>query len=187
MTIYKAISGQSIIDVCLNTYGSIDYLYKLMQDNNVASVNTNVYGGQKFTWDDSLVIDQGLNTAFKSTNTRYCTDISNNGSVFYVIEGNGNGTGNGNGDPYNPGQKKYQMVFSTFYEAASDGETVITVRDASANLISGYDIVQIEKNIKPLKPSEFSWNKNASVLTLIDNSLGIGEQLFILFSKIIIE
>lgn len=82
MQTFYSISGQSLLDVCLNTYGSMDYLYKLLQDNGVLNANTAVLSGQKFTWDDSLVINQQINQSFSQSGIYYSTDVSALGSVF---------------------------------------------------------------------------------------------------------
>ena len=50
----KALNGQSIFDLCLQTYGSFDYLRKLMDDNNVENIDTPIQG-QSFTWDETLL------------------------------------------------------------------------------------------------------------------------------------
>jgi hypothetical protein len=75
MQIYKAINGQSIYDVCLQTYGSLDYIYKLMQDNAFAGLDDKVISGQDFVWDDSLVINQRVNAAFLSSDKLFATAI----------------------------------------------------------------------------------------------------------------
>lgn len=73
MQTYKAINGQSIYDVCLQTYGSLDYLFKLMQDNAFAGLDEIVISGQEFVWDDSLVINQQVNAAYLATGQLYST------------------------------------------------------------------------------------------------------------------
>ena len=52
---FIAISNSTIYDVCLNTYGALDYLIKLLVDNNITDINTNPINGQKFLYDDTLV------------------------------------------------------------------------------------------------------------------------------------
>jgi hypothetical protein len=52
---FIAISNSTIYDVCLNTYGTLDYLIKLMVDNNITDINTNPINGQIFLYDDTLV------------------------------------------------------------------------------------------------------------------------------------
>jgi hypothetical protein len=39
MTEFVAVKGSSMLDVCLNTYGTFDLLAKLIKDNNVDGVN----------------------------------------------------------------------------------------------------------------------------------------------------
>ena len=52
---FIAISNSTIYDVCLITYGALDYLIKLLVDNNITDINTNPINGQKFLYDDTLV------------------------------------------------------------------------------------------------------------------------------------
>lgn len=52
---FIAISNSTIYDVCLNTYGALDYLIKLMVDNNISDININPINGQIFMYDDTLV------------------------------------------------------------------------------------------------------------------------------------
>lgn len=55
MSEFIAISNSTIYDVCLNTYGTLNLLGKLMDDNNHEGVNTNPSKGQVFLFDDNLV------------------------------------------------------------------------------------------------------------------------------------
>lgn len=52
---FKAVDMSTIYDVCLNTYGTLNYLVKLMVDNDFEGVNTYPSAGQIFVYDDSLV------------------------------------------------------------------------------------------------------------------------------------
>lgn len=72
---FNAVDGQSLYDVCLNTYGSLDFMYKLLQDNGIRNVKDDVVTGQIFTWDDSLVINQQINQAFAASGIFYATDL----------------------------------------------------------------------------------------------------------------
>jgi hypothetical protein len=47
---FKVISGQSLLDVCLNTYGSFEFLTQLVLENNIQTLNDNVLSGQTFNW-----------------------------------------------------------------------------------------------------------------------------------------
>lgn len=67
---FKAVDMSTIYDVCLNTYGTFDYLVKLMVDNGFDGVNTYPTAGQVFSYDDSLVYglaQQKLNTVNYAT------------------------------------------------------------------------------------------------------------------------
>ena len=52
---FTAISNSTIYDVCLNTYGTLDLLVKLMYDNDFDGVDTLPTNGQVFSYDDTLV------------------------------------------------------------------------------------------------------------------------------------
>jgi hypothetical protein len=54
MTKFIAISNSTILDVCMNTYGSLNYLAKLMVENNHVNINTYPIVGQEFIFDENL-------------------------------------------------------------------------------------------------------------------------------------
>lgn len=74
MTTFIAGEGSTILDVCLNTYGTLDYLVKLMVDNNHPSVNDRPVKGTAYVFDETLV-----SVTNKNTNLNY------NGSVTNVV------------------------------------------------------------------------------------------------------
>ena len=57
---YTAKDGQSIYDVCLNTYGTLNLLFKLIKDNKISSTNEQRLAGKVFTFDTSLIIDNSI-------------------------------------------------------------------------------------------------------------------------------
>ena len=69
MQIFTAISGSTIYDVCLNTYGSLDFLTKLMIDNNFGSIDNYPENGQQFMFDETLVV----NKTVQQINIKYAT------------------------------------------------------------------------------------------------------------------
>lgn len=73
MTTYTSQSGQSIHDVCLNTYATLDLLVKLMQDNNFGGADSIPYSGQVFVFDETLVADQNLTGINTGTGITYAT------------------------------------------------------------------------------------------------------------------
>lgn len=52
---FNAVENSSIWDVCLNTYGTLNYLVKLMVDNNHAGVNIYPNSGQIYLYEQELV------------------------------------------------------------------------------------------------------------------------------------
>lgn len=186
MRTYRAITGQSIFDVCLQTYGSLDYLYKLMQDNGINGVNEDVLSRQPFVWDDSLVVDQQINAAFLATSRRYATAVSALGAVYYVVNQGGSIVPNTPENPYTPpnNENMYEATFATSFTAGAPDTVSATIQDVNGNLITGCDIVQVEKEIKPLKATDYVWNKNTSQITLLNGlTLDTGESLFVIYKK----
>jgi hypothetical protein len=179
--IYKAVNGQSLADICMNTYGSMDFFYKLLQDSGVANANQIPYSGQPFTWDETLTVDNAVNRTTILGKIRYATAYSNNNNTFYIVGENGvtpPPPGNPTPPPIIP-ISMYQKTSATSYEATTDGETVISLPS-----LAGKNITQIEKNIQPLTELEWSWNKVTATLTLT-GAIGVGEKLFIIYNEMV--
>ncbi len=64
---FTAISNSTIYDVCLNTYGTLDLLVKLMDDNDFNGVDTLPVNGQEFLYDDTLVKNISNNNLYQPT------------------------------------------------------------------------------------------------------------------------
>lgn len=80
MTNYKSIQGQSIYDVCMQTYGTLDRLIKLLTDNNIVGTEAPIPIGQLFTFDETLIFDiRTYNNNFKNK-IFYCTALSEGAS-----------------------------------------------------------------------------------------------------------
>ena len=73
---YTAKSGQSIFDICLQVYGTLDLIMKLIQDNNIASLNSSGFTGFVFNYDASLIVDNSIVTA--NINIPYTTELYGN-------------------------------------------------------------------------------------------------------------
>lgn len=192
---FTAVFGQSIFDVCLNCYGSLDYLYKLIQDSAVDSVNDIPKSGQVYTYDDSLVVDQNVFQKTTLSGVKYATNLGNNGSIYYIIDQNPNSNTNPNNnptDPYippplNPVNNMYEQVIETTYTAGADGENVITLTQIDGiTPLGAVRIVQIENEIKPMPPAGYLYNSNTSTLSLLPGyEMYAGQTLFILYAKTI--
>ena len=194
MQTYNAIAGQSIYDVCLQTYGSLNYLYKLMQDNGIQGLDELVSSRQPFVWDDTLVVDQLVNAAFAATNTRYSTDMAGLGNVYWVVNQEPiNSVPNSSPTPYTPPapQGAYSVTLATTWTSPADSVTVITPLDINGNTLVGCDVIQVEMEIKPLVPegqpgAQWIWNKLTGVLTLINNTYADQDVLVsILYTKLV--
>lgn len=51
---YRIQPGQSVYDVCLQVYGTLDYLVKLMTDNNFVSTNEANLNGRLIKFDSDI-------------------------------------------------------------------------------------------------------------------------------------
>ena len=178
---YYAVYGQSLPDICLNTYGSMDYFYKLLQDSGIADANQVPYTGQLFVYDPTVIVDVSVNRTTTLNNIRYATANAGNGNTYYLTTG-----GTGNPKPHNPPPQPptiynmYEKVSALNYTSISDtGETSIVIPT-----LTGKTIVQIERNIQPYKTSEWSFNKTTATLTLTE-PIFKDETLFIIYKEMI--
>lgn len=188
--IYTAVYGQSLLDVCLNCYGSLDLFYKTLQDSGVDNANVTPLSGQKFTYDDGLVTDMNVYQKTTLSGVKYATDFGNNGNVLAIVDQNPNGNTNPNQNPSNPytptnpTMSVYQKTSETYYTAGANGETLITLADIDGNPLNGKSILQIELETKPLKQTEYTWNPNTSQVS-IPKGLFKGQTIFVLYQEMI--
>lgn len=80
----QAVDGQSIYDVCLQVYGSLDKLIKLCTDNNITNIDI-IPNGKVFYYDTDLI------TNTNATGKQYATNA--------IIT---DGSGGVYGDEYGP-------------------------------------------------------------------------------------
>lgn len=160
---FNAVYGSSLSDVCLNTYGSLDFYVKLLNDNGVEP-NQLPYSGQPFMWDETLVFNQTTQSL-----------INANGIIYATL------LGYGVPEQVNPVITMYKDAIGTNYTATTDGETVITI-----SALQGNEIVQIEKEIKPLVAAQYIFDPIAGTITLLEGlSLVTDETLFVIYKKTI--
>jgi hypothetical protein len=77
-------------------------------------------------------------------------------------------------------------VESTQYVSNANGTTVITPLDKNGNSMIGYELSQLENEIRPLRSDEWVWNKVSGILTLINGAvIDAGSTLFILYTRIV--
>jgi hypothetical protein len=65
---YNSSDGQSISDICLNTYGTLDLLSKIMTDNNITDINQKIESNTTINWDLDLCVDRLLYDHWKNNN-----------------------------------------------------------------------------------------------------------------------
>lgn len=187
---YSAINGQSIYDVCLNAYGGLDNLIKLLQDSGAdQGINDVPQSGQQYVFDDSLVMDQAVNQAYTLSGIRYATLNGSNGQTYYIIIQKPVTAA-----PEPPGRivpipnpdDMVTQINGTSYTSSADGTTVITPLDKDGGSMIGVDLVQIEKEIRPIINANWVWNKTTGVLTLTNGEVvDNGQTLFIIYSKVV--
>jgi hypothetical protein len=168
--------------VCLNTYGSLDFFYKLVQDSNIPNADAIPATGQQFLWDRELVVDTQVLRTTTLGNIIYATVSGTNGNTLSVTIGTGQPIPpTGGGVPLPPtATNVYQKTSATYYTATTDNESTVTL----LGLISK-NIIQIERNIQPIIPTTYNWNNTTGVLTL-DDALMTGETLYILYTEMIV-
>lgn len=188
---YKAIEGQSLLDVCLQTYGTLDLLIKLMQDSGIDNVNVKPKSQQVFIYDDTLVFNQGVTNQYLLSNIIYATDAGENGSAYYIIRQPSPPPlvkkPTDLPTPINP-DDMYQRTSATSFTSGADGTTDIFPQDKDGLSMAGgtYDITQVELQIQPMKSSDYVWNKTLGKLTLLNGFvLDNGQTAFILYSQMI--
>jgi hypothetical protein len=162
-------------------------MYKLLQDNAIDSIDVIPYSGQVFTYDDTLVIDQGVNQQFTQAGIKYATNLGGSGLLIPIV--NGRPPLVKLPIPRNPPsqlQDMYSVTYSTSFTSSQDGTVIVTPVDKNGNSMAGYNIVQIELEIKPLEASQFSWNVAQGILTLLDGTtVDDGQTLFIIYSQMV--
>jgi hypothetical protein len=85
---YTGRYGQTIYDVCLQLYGDLGYLFKLMTDNEISSLNIGTVAGIQFIFDSSLISDRSIFDRNDDDNVIYCTaqpnQISNTSGAYNI-------------------------------------------------------------------------------------------------------
>jgi hypothetical protein len=82
---YRITAGQSFTDVCMNTYGSLDYYIKLLNDNNV-SPDDIPYTNQVVTWDETIIADQTIYISTTQAGIIFATLAGDNDNIYYTIK-----------------------------------------------------------------------------------------------------
>ncbi len=185
---YKAIDGQSNIDIVLQTYGTIDNLLKLIQDSGVDNVNVKPRSQQAFTYDDELIINQGIQNQFLLSGIIYATNSGINGETYYVIKQKSTPKVIKGPDILPPPpntEDMYSETNGTSFVSGADGTTTFTPMDKDGNSMIGVDIVQVELEIKPLTNVQWVWNKVLGTMSLIGVTLDAGQTAAIIYRKLI--
>ena len=159
---FNCVFGSSFSDVCLNTYGSLDYYVKMLNDNGIEP-DQQPYSGQPIMWDETLVTDQ---TVLKS--------INKNNIIFATL------FGYGVPQQENPITMQYKDVLHATYTATTPGETDITIVALQDN-----EVIQVEQETKPLVASEYTFTSSTGKIILLGEPLALNETLFVIYKKLV--
>jgi hypothetical protein len=181
MQLYNSQNGQSFSDVCLNTYGTMDTYIKMLKDNNLTPAAVPV-SSQVVSWDENLLVDQTVYSSNKKKGIIFSTMFGINNNSFYQVISPSNPTFYPtNPIPITPNSgSMYMQPLSTYY-TATGGESYIIL-----NALIGCNIVQIEREIKPMLPSEFTFDSATGKISFTSAVLSGGETIFLIYSKTII-
>lgn len=75
MKTWIAQKGQSIYDLSLQLYGSLDFILKLMQDNNIDAIHPSDLSGRRIIFDETLVTDNAVINNNGEKQIIYVTDV----------------------------------------------------------------------------------------------------------------
>lgn len=138
-----------------------------MIDNEFDNINLYPLGGQVFQFDETIISNNNI------SNKNYATANVISGALFsppFVIPSTIN---------YINDDDMYATSFTAY---GDDPTSVIYLTDDNGNSLAGFDVIQIEHEIKPYKNSEWQWEKLSGKLTLV-NPINKDETLFILYQK----
>ena len=159
---YPATNNQTIFDVCLSTYGSLNHLQKLVVDNDFGSINNYPEPGQVFIYDELLVKNDFT--------LRRLANILGEAPIF---------TTRALPDEIYIKMGTYKDTKKAEYTASTDGETSFTLTE-----LIGMELVFIEKDIKPLLTTDYTFNANTGTITFTgDISLQTDEQIHIVYKQ----
>jgi hypothetical protein len=86
MSTFYAVDGSTLFDVCLNTYGSLDFFYKLLLDNNIPNANYTPKTGESFNYDETLIVEEQTSRTITLGGIKYATAINNSTGLYYKIK-----------------------------------------------------------------------------------------------------
>ena len=66
--IFKSVQGMSIYDICMQVYGTLDYLYKLIQDSGFSNSQTYPLPGTSFIFNPTLAVSALFNSWLNKNN-----------------------------------------------------------------------------------------------------------------------
>lgn len=86
---FKSSNGQSIFDLCIQTYGSLEFLYQFINENNVGSLLSNDIDERVFTFDKRKIKDNIFYNNITGKGVRLKTENFAPGDFVYRITEDG--------------------------------------------------------------------------------------------------
>ena len=83
----KTLQGQSIYDICLQSYGSLDLMNKLLKDNNIYNLDSTDISMRNINFDETKVIDKYILDYIYKNKINYSTGINLNMKVLVTESG----------------------------------------------------------------------------------------------------
>jgi hypothetical protein len=158
---FNCITGSSFSDVCINTYGSLDFYVKLLNDNGLTP-NDMPNSNQSIVWDEQF---------------------NKNATILKSLQSNGINLATFGGYITPPTKKPimntYKDVFSVSHVSTVD-ETVITFTE-----LQGNELVQLHLELKILLSTQYTFNATTGVITLQNTTAFKGQTLTALYKKTI--
>jgi hypothetical protein len=74
-------------------------------------------------------------------------------------------------------------TLAAYYVVQADGETTIYPKDALGNSISGFAVTSVQVEIKPLLPTNYTYDINGGLITFVNVELYAGQTIFVLYRK----
>jgi hypothetical protein len=152
------------------TYGTLDLLYKLINDNAFGSVDDYPIQGQVFVWDDTLVFNDIISITNTLNKINYATAANHTGGQYYTVAGGSSVPTpvSPTPPPVNP-TTVYNYPFSIFTVTAGLVNTPGAVTYTSSTLVGleNYPVQATQLDNFMNMGTDITYNKTAGSFTII--------------------
>lgn len=85
----KCVADQSIFDICLQTYGDLNQLFKLIKENEIDSINEANFLGKSVKFTFSNVSDIGFFNMLSNNKIKIATSETKDSSINFLLQESG--------------------------------------------------------------------------------------------------